>query len=511
LLGLARSIGHPQLWIIACSALLLWFGTDWASQPGKERRAFWTGLIAAAILLFKVNIGIFVFIAIALLVSLHVMGWPRIVFSTLVILAATTLGIILYASTPANSEKCFAAAYLASLATTVGAAISQSAHRQIRAACVPWLAVGFGLCLCVGLGVTLALGTTPLALFEDLIVAPSHLARSYHYAFLDATRRSSLLMSLIGFGAALSVLCGRRLIPRSPVWLGSLKVAGGAALLFQFWFDDRLALTGSLLFLWLLIMDVPTMSGRAYFDRLLLAVLSVLCSLQLYPIAGDHVNWAALMPMTAAAVLLADGTNLMAREAQTGWLPHLGSLSARAVGALLAGIVFVSVGGNARETFGQWRREQPVNLPGAHWLRLPKADTDVLTATVSHLAQNCQTVLTLPGLYSFSIWSGVPPFERKRFNSWPFLWPEDVQNHEMRDIHQQTHGCVLVSQKAYQFYWMLGVSKANSALLAEIQRTMSPIAVVEDTTTNVFPAMGVLQLPLRITLYRPSVDVGVGR
>jgi hypothetical protein len=40
---------------------------------------------------------------------------------------------------------------------------------------------------------------------------------------------------------------------------------------------------------------------------------------------------------------------------------------------------------------------------------------------------------------------------------------------------------------------------------------MSPIAVVEDTTTNVFPAMGVLQLPLRITLYRSSEEIEVGR
>jgi hypothetical protein len=91
---------------------------------------------------------------------------------------------------------------------------------------------------------------------------------------------------VIEFGAAMIVFRQRLLISQHPVWLGSLKIAAGAVLLFQSWLDIRLALTGSLLFLWLLIVDVPAVSGTRYFDRLLLALLSGLLESAALPNGG---------------------------------------------------------------------------------------------------------------------------------------------------------------------------------------------------------------------------------
>jgi hypothetical protein len=173
---------------------------------------------------------------------------------------------------------------LASLGTTVGAAINLSAHRPIRTACVPWLAAGFVVCSCIGLGVTLWLGTTPRALFDNLVLGSIRLARAYHYPFWAS--KGALLVSVIEFGAAMIVFRQRLLISQHPVWLGSLKIAAGAVLLFQSWLDIRLALTGSLLFLWLLIVDVPAVSGTRYFDRLLLALLSGLLESAALPNGG---------------------------------------------------------------------------------------------------------------------------------------------------------------------------------------------------------------------------------
>jgi hypothetical protein len=85
----------------------------------------------------------------------------------------------------------------------------------------------------------------------------------------------------------------------------------------------------------------------------------------------------------------------------------------------------------------------------------------------------------VPGLYSFSLWSGVPPFEEKR---WPFLWPDEVQKNELRKLRQQRQGCVLVSQNAYHFFKHIGGSQRNEPLLPEIQRTMTPVYTVQDVT-----------------------------
>jgi hypothetical protein len=478
--GLAASVGHPQLWVIMASAILVWLGCDWASQSGKEWRAFLTGSVAAAILLFKINIGIFSLIAISLMLSLHLPGWARSVLSGLLILAASALGIMLYFSTPSMSEKYFALAYLVSLGAIVMAVINLSADREIRRACLPWLAAGFAVSACAVLGVTLGFGTTPRALFDNLVLAPLHLAKTYHAPFW--TQKASLVISIMGFGIAMIAIQPRRLLIERSVWLAALKIGAGASLLFESWLDNRQALTGSLLFLWLLVLDAPMMSGSAYFNRLLLALLSALLSLQLYPMAGEQADWAALLLMTAMAVLLADGMNLLVRVTQIGRLPRLSNFAGRAVGIFLASILVFSMGGNALRNFRQWQREQPVNLPGARWLHLPTADVDQLTTIVSQLVRNCQNVMMMPGLYSFSLWSGVPPFEGKRFNSWVFLWPEDVEEHEMRDIRENSHSCILVSGNIYKFFRKLTISKGNDKLLTEIQQTMNPIAAVKDIT-----------------------------
>jgi hypothetical protein len=253
-----------------------------------------------------------------------------------------------------------------------------------------------------------------------------------------------------------------------------------------FCYDQRLALTGSLLFLWLLIADVPPLSGSAYSNRLLLALLSLLFSLQLFPLAGEQVDWASLLPMTAAAVLLADGMNYIARESRQGALSRLSGFVALAIAILLTSYLFAFVGGDAFQRFHLWRESRPLNLQGTHWLRLPAKQTERLTLTVSGLTKNCETVLMVPGLYSFSLWSGVSPFEEKRINSWPFLWPDEVQKNELRNLRNQRQRCVLVSQEAYRFFKHFGGSQRNEQLLPEIQQTMRPIYTVQDVTLYKF-------------------------
>jgi hypothetical protein len=479
--GLAKGVGHPQLWIILAVAVLLWLGLDWVYLPRVRRHAFWTGLVIGVILMCKINIGIFVSVATALALSLQIRGRPRTFVCGVLITMAAGLGFVLLFTSSVGSEKYFALAYLGSLAATVCIAIGRPVEQQPSLTSLKWLAAGLGICLCVGVGITLACGTTLRALFGALITTPVLLVRSYHFPFRDATRKGSILLSAIGLSAAVAMLRWRWLADVRPAWLGLLKVTAGAGLLCSFAYAQRQALTGSLLFLWLLIVDAQPMSDLVYCNRLLLALLCPLFSLQLFPMAGEQVDWAALMPVTAAAVLLADGTNLIDRESLRSHLPRLIRVVPAATGSLLAICLFLFVGGRALLGYSQWHDAQPVNLPGTHWLRLPPMEAARLTATVSELSRNCQTVLTIPGLYSFSLWSGVPPVEERRFNSWPFLWPDEVQKKELPKL-RQNRGCVLVSRDMYRFFWGFAVSPGKSELLPEVQRTMRPIFSLQDLT-----------------------------
>ena len=485
--GLAKSVGHPQVWVIFAVAVLLWLGLEAGSQAINKHRAFWAGVVIGTILLFKVNVGFLVFIGFGLAVSLRVKGSARPVLCVLLTLAASASGIAVFFSSPTTSHKWFALVYLASLAATLRVAIARPEEAQLSLTSPKWLVAGLAVCVFIGVGATLAGGTTPRALYSAYITMPALLARSYHGPFLEVTRKGSILISTIGLGAAVGVFFWRPKFEIRPAWIGFIKATAGGVLLCAFFYDQRLALTGSLLFLWLLIADVPPLSGPAYSNRLLLALLSLLFSLQIFPMAGEQVDWATLLPITAASVLLADGINYIVRESRRGSLARLPGFVTGAIAILLTSYLFAFVGGDAFKRLRLWRNSQPVNFQGTHWLRLPAGQTARLTLTVSGLTKNCQTVLMVPGLYSFSLWSGVPPFEKKRINSWPFLWPDEVQKNELRKLRNQRQGCVLVSQHAYRFFKHFGGAQRNDEqLLSEIQQTMRPIYIVQDVTLYMF-------------------------
>lgn len=350
-----------------------------------------------------------------------------------------------------------------------------------------WLIAGMGVCVCVGVGAILACGTTLSGLFRGLVKDPALLVKSYHHPFLEATRPGSILLSALGLSAAIAIFAWRRMSGVGPAWLGLLKVAVGVVLLFTFYYLPRQALTGSLLFSWLLLVDDRAMSPLAYSNRLLLALLCPLFSLQLLPNAGTQVDWAMLMPITAAVVMLADGINCINHDGSRMQLSRVTSLVARGTAPVIAVVLFLIVGQSAILGYRRWLGAEPVNLPGTHWLRLRSTDKARLAETVGELSRHCRTVLTIPGLYSYSLWSGVPPAEEKRINSWPFLWPQEVQKNELPKLRQQSGGCVLVDRDVYQFFRQYATSGGGDELLSEVERTMRPV----------FTSQG-------LTLYEPS-------
>ena len=77
---LAMGIAHPQLWINVALAMLLALGLDWIWRPRENMRALWAGILLGSVLLFKINIGIFLCVGVALAIGLHMKGRMRIVF-----------------------------------------------------------------------------------------------------------------------------------------------------------------------------------------------------------------------------------------------------------------------------------------------------------------------------------------------------------------------------------------------------------------------------------------------
>ena len=479
--NLCRSVGHPQVLIILAVALLLWLGLDWMYPPVKLWHMFCSGFITGVIVLCKINIGIFVFIGIVLAVCLQLRGRTRALAGGMLMIAAAGMGILLFFTSSTAADKYFAFAYLVSLTAIVSFTFVQPIKQPLPTT-LKWLLTGLGICLFAGVGATLGRGTTTEALFRSLIIEPARLVRAYHSSLRDATQSPSILLSVVALCTAVGTYYRLRIADIRPAIIGLLKVTTGAGLLFAFSYNNRLALTGALLFSWLLIVDRPLMSCSRYSNRLLLALLCPLFSLQIFPVAGDQVDWASLLPITAAAVLLGDGMSCIDHESFREGIPRLTRIVSKGIPPLLTILLILFGGTNAIMHYKRWCNAQPLNLKGTHWLRLPPAESIRLTTTVSELSHNCRSVLIVPGLYSFSLWSGVPPIEEKRVNTWPFFWPREVQINELHKLQRMDHGCVLVSWTTYQFLKQMAISPGNDELLSEVQRTMKQIFAIQDLT-----------------------------
>jgi hypothetical protein len=473
--NLAMGIAHPQLWIIVALAMLLALGLDWVWRPRENMRALWAGILLGAVLLFKINIGIFLCVGMALAIGLHMKGRTRIVFCGLPLLASAVFGIGVLFATPFRSEVYFALAYLASLAATVGLAIRQAALPAPRPAALVWLIAGACGCVCLVVVVTLAMGTTLSSLISDLVLFPAGFATTVHAQFREPAGKRSLLLYAAAGVAALAYWRPSRFVRERADWIGILKFAVGSALVCVFWYLDRTALTASLLFVWLLV------AGRrpgepGYSNRLLLAVLSPLFSLQLYPVAGSQVDWAGLLPMTAAAILMADGIDCLQRAGIASTLRL--APAARGITALIALLLFAFTGVDAARSLAEWRRNPSLDVAGAHWLHLPPTDDARLRTIVAAIRRNCQEVLTVPRMPSFSLWSEVQMVEPKRITSGS---EEDV-----REVREHEGRCVLVSPNAYLFWSQLRDATNPDRLLPEIERTMNSISSVPDADPRAF-------------------------
>jgi hypothetical protein len=483
LLGLAVSIGHPQIWVLLAAAVLLSLGIDWVYMPNRGASAFCTGVVMAVILLCKINIGVFISAAVALTSGLLFKYRLRSITTGIFLIPAIALGLMVFFAGSTASEKYFASIYVVSLVGTVAIAIRRPSTVTPCIRNLFWLVAGVGASLLAGLGLILLCGTSIKGLFNALIVYPALLARSYHQPFSGATKSVSILISIAGFCAAILSSYLQRASGQARAWLEPLKVASGAGLVFAFIRWPQETLTGSFLFLWLLLVDESAVSQPRYANRLLLAILCLLFSLQLFPVAGTQLVWAELLPIVAACVLMADGINAIERDSvRAAGLPAAVRVTALWLGPLLATLLFLSCGQAAFTRWNQWHSARSLGLPGAYWLRLPPDEAVRLTFPTKELRQRCHAVLTLPGLYSYSLWSGVPSVEEKRINSGPFLWPEEILNRDLPKLREKEGGCVLVSGKQYRFFKSIAVSQNNDEILSEVQRTMSPIYKFGDIT-----------------------------
>ena len=178
--------------------------------------------------------------------------------------------------------------------------------------------------------------------------------------------------------------------------------------------------------LWLAIVSPgagPSRDARRLGKSLLVAI-AALQTLHAYPVAGTHVRWATFLFIPAGALAIGDGWAAV-RDAAEGWaVPASVAAVIEGAGALalVAWVAWFSAYAPLRAAMASYEARVPLGFPGTERIHVAAADAKVYQWLVGELGTRCTSFITMPGLNSLYLFSGIDPPTRQNVGAWPTLF-----------------------------------------------------------------------------------------
>ena len=171
-----------------------------------------------------------------------------------------------------------------------------------------------------------------------------------------------------------------------------------------------------------------------------LAVLFMLQSLHAYPVAGSQLNWATFLWVPLLALAVRDAVLSLPQT----WMhqPRFIGVGTGAVWAIGAYMAF-NLGqiGYAKRSVGE-----PLALPGAEQLK-PSNDTVYgLQIMAENAKAHSDLLYSMPGLYSFNLWTGLPTPTLDNATQW-FLSLNEARQTAIREKLRADPRAALIVQK----------------------------------------------------------------
>ena len=143
--------------------------------------------------------------------------------------------------------------------------------------------------------------------------------------------------------------------------------------------------------------------------RVLIPALAILQSLLAYPVAGSQLRLGPILLVVCGAICVADGEHELVGYARSrgGGLVASRLMTAFVV-ALAVGTTFEYVVEPLQANRNLYRSYVALDIPGASRLHLATPEAAILDSITAMIRQRCSSLIGMPGLYSFDIWSGVP-------------------------------------------------------------------------------------------------------
>lgn len=427
------------------------------------------GAALAALLLTKINVGIFALASVALVCAASYSvftsrRWPRLILE----IGFVALPILLMTSKFGEGWARHFGVHVSIAALALVIALRARTVERRPAEELGWLLGGL---LAVGVAVCLAIigsGTSLGGLIEGVVTQPLRQGDAFTLP-LQLTGRA-WLFDAVGLMAAIVYWHVTRRSDREPdqAWIAiaslfsiAVGVTLALSLIGKTLPADNIALPGypfSLLaFTWVALVRLPGRSDPATdFVRLLLPALALLQPLHAFPVAGSQVIWGTFLLIPVGAVCVINGSRGLAHAFRAE--RERRALALFGAGAAVALALFVA-NATMREplerTQASYNAAIPLDLPGSTAVRLSEPEVITYREITAAIDRDCGSFLTEPGMLAFYIWTQQDPPTGFNATAWMTLF-DDAQQQRVIDDTRAIEGLCVLRNKVNAEEWSRG-------------------------------------------------------
>ncbi len=485
---------HPEvLCVVLIAALIL------VVAAAGKRRGLATGAAAGVLLAFlvltKVNLGVFAVAAFALAAvltvePLHRRGWLR----TLVIVAFLAVPLVVLARDLKIGwvREFLLLEWFAAAAILVASRPLWPARGEDDEGMLRWILYaigGFVVAAVVVLLIIVATGPSPSDVYDGVIKEAFGIRDVLTEALIFPANGTIdwgiAAIVAAALAARLRVFAGDAGKP-SPV-PGLLRAVAGLTILLTVAHIVPLGLSPSagnpvvlpMVLAW--VAAIPP-AGRVEtphrrFLRLLLPLLALAESLQVYPVAGSQMDIAAFCFVPVGALCLGDSlVDLGAwSEARGGMAPANLKAAVAAIAIALPALFFLNVialpGINNVYVY---RSGQQLHLPGAELLHIPAAQGETYEQLVDLLHKNkCTTILGYPSINALYFWSGLEAPLPTLPNGWMYALNQAQQERAVAELKASPRPCAIRNEELAAPY-LKGLPAPETPLVEYLQDNFKP-------------------------------------
>lgn len=196
----------------------------------------------------------------------------------------------------------------------------------------------------------------------------------------------------------------------------------------------------------------PASAARAW-----LAFLALGQWLHAYPVPGTQMSWSSFLVIPLATLGAWESINWL--KSRLPGVLRSRALALVARGALLATAVSVALP-LVREG-APYSRHRPLRLPGSELIRLPDAVTARSRILTLNAAAHASTLFSLPGMFNFNLWSGRPTPTLANTTQWFLLLSPRQQEAIAEALMRDLRACVIVEVGHVDFLTAQGLGPSG--------------------------------------------------